>query len=173
MSQVRLAKIEDIESISNVLALSWKTAYRGIVHDEYLDALKYDHWVEFFATGLGNGSLFSMVIEENQEMIGAAVLCNTEKAREASLLSFYLLPEKIGMGFGHAFFSAIESELVGRSYLNCIIDVLENNARAIRFYKAHGYQDAGSEIIAVLGELNYTCKVFVKALCEELNYGYL
>ena len=103
MTHTRISKIEDVKKISLVLASSWKTAYRGIVHDDYLDALKDDHWIEFLEVAFNNGTVFSMVIEDNQEIIGVAVMGNTKKEREVNLISFYLLPEKIGHGFGHTF----------------------------------------------------------------------
>ena len=164
MTNTRISKIDDIENISLVLALSWKTAYQGIVHDEYLDKLRHDNWVEFLSTGLNNDTVFSMVIENNQEIIGAAILCNTEKEREVSLKAFYLVPDKIGQGFGHIFYNAIEIELKYRGFQNCVIDVLKENKRAIRFYEAHCFMDTGKKINAVLGEKNYICKVYEKAL---------
>jgi len=168
MTQVRIGTIEDVESISNVLASSWKTAYRGIVHDEYLDALKHDHWVEFVTKGLIDGSIIMMIIEEDQEIIGVSVLGETGKKREINLISFYLTPEKIGQGFGHIFYTAIETELKNRGYQDCVIDVLENNTRASRFYEAHGYIDTGKEVTAVLEEQQYICKVMKKTLVDTL-----
>lgn len=40
------ASTKDSEIISKLHALSWKTAYKGIVPQEYLDELKYDFWVD-------------------------------------------------------------------------------------------------------------------------------
>ena len=164
MTNVRIAGIEDIDDISRVLAASWKTVYRGIVHDDYLDALKNDHWVEFLNAGLKSGSIFSMVIEISKKIIGAAILSEAEQKGEANLISFYLLPEKIGQGFGHVFYSAIEDELRRRGFQNCVLDVLERNARAIHFYITHGYADTHKKISATLGTHNYMCKVFMKSL---------
>jgi ribosomal protein S18 acetylase RimI-like enzyme len=164
MTQVRFAKIEDTKRISYVLASSWKTAYRGTVHDEYLDALKYDHWVEFLNKGIESGSIFSMVIESDEEIIGAAVLGKTEKESEVNLISFYLLPDKIGYGFGHEFYSAIETGLRSMGFLSCIVDVLRDNSRAIDFYKSHGFTDTGKEIDAVVGGQSYMCRVLEKSL---------
>ena len=163
-THVRTAGIEDAERISHVLASSWKTAYRGIVHDDYLDALKADHWITFLTTGLNSGSIFSMVIENDQEMIGAAILSRTEKEREVNLISFYLLPYKIGQGFGHTFYSSIETELRARGFLTCVVDVLETNARAIRFYETYGFTTTGEDLNVDLGERNYVCKVLAKSL---------
>jgi len=164
MANTRMSRIEDVKNISYVLASSWKTAYRGIVHDDYLDALQDDRWVEFLTAGLNNDSVFSMLIEDDQEVIGAAVLSSTEREREVNLRSFYLLPDKIGQGFGHIFYSDIETEVRNRGFQNCVIDVLENNSRAIRFYEAHGFIDTNETINAALGTQNYSCKVFEKAL---------
>jgi ribosomal protein S18 acetylase RimI-like enzyme len=164
MTHTRIGKKEDIERISWILASSWKTAYRGIVHDEWLNALKYDSWTGFLTTGLNNDSVFSLVLENSQEIIGAAILGKTEQERTANLISFYLLPDKIGQGLGHAFYNGIETELRNRGFLNCVVDVLENNARAIRFYKTHGFVDTGKIIAAVLGERNYACMVLEKVL---------
>lgn len=164
MLLIRAANSEDVSRISSVLAASWKTAYRGIVHDEYLDSLKSGHWMGFLTSGLNGDSVFAMVAESGQGIIGAAILSKTEKEREACLISFYLLPDKIGQGLGHAFYNEIEAELKSKGFSNCILDVLENNKRAIRFYKAHGFIDTNREIKVVLGERDYTCKVLEKAL---------
>ncbi len=164
MTHTRVSTNDDVETISFVLASSWKTAYRGIVHDDYLDSLQDSRWVEFLRTGIDNGYVFSLVIENNQEIIGAAILCKTEKPNEANLISFYLLPEKIGQGLGHKFYVAIEAELRNRGFLNCTLDVLESNSRAIRFYEAHGFESTGNTVIATLGEKNYTCAVFEKTI---------
>ncbi len=102
-----------------------------------------------------------MIIEE-QEIIGAAVLCKVEKEKEINLKAFYLLPDKIGQGFGHAFFNGIEAELKAQGFSECVLDVLENNKRAIRFYEAHGFICTDSEVVATLGNHEYVCKVYEK-----------
>lgn len=52
MIQVRIASLEDVNEISYILAASWKSAYRGIVHDEYLDSINHNHWVDFLTAGI-------------------------------------------------------------------------------------------------------------------------
>lgn len=47
--QIRIAKShEDSVSASRIFALSWKTAYRGMLPDDVLDAIPFDRWVVFF-----------------------------------------------------------------------------------------------------------------------------
>ena len=161
MIHIRTAGFEDISTISKVLSASWKKAYRGIVNDDYLDLLTDGHWIDFLNTGMNNNSVFAMVIEE-QDIIGAAVLSKAEKKNEVNLKAFYLLPDKIGQGIGHVFFNGIEAELKAQGFSECVLDVLENNKRAIRFYEAHGFIDTNSEVIATLGNHEYVCKVYKK-----------
>lgn len=166
MTAIRIAHIADIEEISCVLAKSWKTAYRGVVDAGYLDALPDTHWVEFLASGLGNGSVIVLVMETGRQVIGVAIIGQTENEGECCLISFYLLPDKIGQGLGRLFYSEIEKELKRRGFVRCVLDVLENNTRAIRFYNAHGFQATDKEVRTTLGEKEYTCKVLEKVLTK-------
>ena len=184
MIQVRIASLEDVNEISCVLAASWKSAYRGIVHDEYLDSLNHNHWVKFLIDGIKNKnivtkpekrkscscgndqnqvqSIFAMVLEQEEKIIGSAILSEDES--KMNLISFYLLPEKIGYGFGHLFWTAIETELKCGGFTKCILDVLQDNHRAIRFYEAHGFLKTNKIINVALGEYEYTCNVYEKSL---------
>ena len=165
MVGVRLAQIEDISRISLVLATSWKAAYRGgIVNDDYLDSLKDDHWIDFLSSGLISGLILSMVLQEGQDIIGAAILRKTEQEKEVHLVSLYLLPDKIGQGLGHIFYSEIEKGAIERGYTTCVLDVLESNSRAVRFYKTHGFEYTGIEGTATLGDQSYVYKVMGKIL---------
>ena len=164
MLNVRIARMNDIERISFVLASSWKTAYRGMIGDEYLDSLQDDHWVNFLSSGLEGNYLVSMVLEDNGLVVGAAIAGETKTDGEIHLLSFYLLPEKTGQGFGGLFYRGVEAEMMKRGYDKCILDVLEENAKAIRFYEAQGFKDTGASTPATLGGVDYMCKVMEKAI---------
>lgn len=162
--QVKIAGHEDIAAMSSVLAASWKSAYRGIVNDDYLDLLPDNHWVESLTAGLNNGNIFAMTLEYSQRMIGAAIIGQGETGNAANLLSFYLLPEMIGQGFGHAFYNGIEIELRRKAFSKCVLDVLEHNERAIRFYEAHGFTNTGKTVKATLGNCEYLCRIYEKIL---------
>ncbi|MDL2289405.1 GNAT family N-acetyltransferase [Clostridia bacterium OttesenSCG-928-F22] len=159
--QVRAAVYKDIDAISEVLATSWKSAYRGIVNDDYLDRLKNSHWIDFLSAGLNDGNIFVRVLEDDQHIAGVAIL-SPEKMNIVNLVSFYLLPDKIGRGFGHAFYESIQAELIGKGFSKCMLDVLENNERAIRFYEAHGFVKTNKTIMATLGNCEYPCNVYEK-----------
>ncbi|MCD7947988.1 MAG: GNAT family N-acetyltransferase [Oscillospiraceae bacterium] len=159
--KIRIAEYGDINTISCVLAASWKSAYRGIVNDDYLDRLKDDHWVDFLTTGFDNGDHFAMILEDDQHIIVGAAILRGER-NIANLISFYLLPEKIGHGFGHALYSGVEDELRNRGFRKCVLDVLGHNKRAILFYKKHGFTSTDEVIKTTLGNGEYFCNVYEK-----------
>ncbi len=160
----RDGQVEDSPAISQVLARSWKTAYRGLVNDPYLDALPETHWVDFLRQGLAEGSLFARVADCEAKITGAALWLPTQTPGQACLLSLYLLPDKIGQGLGHALYANTEAELVRRGFTSCVLDVLKNNGRAIRFYEAHGFVPLQKTISVTLGEESYSCQMYEKSL---------
>lgn len=164
MANTRIARQSDAGTISGILAASWKSAYRGIVDDDCLDSLRTDHWTDFVTAGIEKGDIFSMLLETGGELIGAAIIGKAEKDDAAHLISFYLLPDKIGQGFGHTFYCSLEAELKKRGFAACCLDVLENNDRAVRFYEAHGFIYTGERVAVGLGAHEYTCRVYEKAI---------
>lgn len=42
---IKTATINDVKDISYIHAVSWKTAYKGVIPQDYLDNLKNDFWV--------------------------------------------------------------------------------------------------------------------------------
>jgi len=172
MISTRIAQVKDADSISRVLAASWKSAYRGIVGDDYLNALKENHWVDFLTSELNGDKIFSMVLLENQTIIGASVLGKSENENEIHLISLYLLPEKIGQGLGHTFYNEIEKEIRARGFSKCVLDVLASNTRAIRFYEANGFLDTHRNATVQLGGQDYSYMVFEKDLGAVGNAHY-
>lgn len=164
MIVIREADKKDIDSVNYVLRNSWRAAYRGIVSDDYLDGLAMDHWCEFLEKGLREHSIFVLVLERGDQIIGAAVLSPAAREGAVCLLSFYLLPEETGKGLGHMFYQGIEAESVKRGYTDCVLDVLQDNQRAVGFYCSHGFRATGRTTDAVLGNRTYTCDILEKAL---------
>jgi ribosomal protein S18 acetylase RimI-like enzyme len=103
-----------------------------------------------------------MVLLENSEIVGASILSKSENENEIHMRSLYLLPEKIGQGLGHTFYCEIENEMKNRGFTKCVLDVLENNFRAIRFYKTHGFVDTQIRATTQLGKQDYPYIVMEK-----------
>ena len=162
MLVIRDAILEDVSAIGNVICLSWQSAYRGIVRDKYLDSLDGAHWRDRLHDSFSNNISFGMVLEEDKKIIGSAIL--TSKKREVNLVSFYLIPEKIGQGLGHFFYNGLEEELRQKGFKKCKLDVLQDNIRAIHFYELHGYIDVKTIFTIQLDDCEYKCKAYEKKL---------
>lgn len=161
---VRLGTEKDIETISKTLAASWKIAYRGIIDNSFLDEIPDDRWVLMLNEGMKNDSLYTMLLEEGGKIIGASILKKTEVTDRIELTSFYLLPDKIGKGYGAAFYSGVENEAIKRGYKECILDVLSENKRAIHFYLKHGFLDEQKSFKSTLGNKEYSLNIMTKIL---------
>ena len=67
---IKDATVQDAETISNIYALSWKVAYKGIVPQRYLDELQNDFWVLAFQNWINKNILKVKQIYENDTSVG-------------------------------------------------------------------------------------------------------
>lgn len=163
---IRKATIDDVKHISYIHALSWKSAYKGIIPQTYLDELKEDFWVPAFETWVNDNILTVQIISENGSLVGCVAY---GRARDESLInwgeivSIYLLPEYFGKGYGNKLLECALSDLKKSSYQNIYLWVLKQNQRARRFYEKNKWRcNDGDECI---------CEIAGKEL-TEIRYIY-
>ncbi|KEF36933.1 MULTISPECIES: GNAT family N-acetyltransferase [Bacillaceae] len=141
--EIRKATIDDIKDISRIHALSWKSAYKGIIPQTYLDELKEDFWVSAFETWLNDKVLTAQVMMENGSIIGCVAY---GKARDKSLFSWgeivsiYLLPEYFGKGYGNKLLESALLDLKQSGFQNNYLWVLKQNQRARYFYEKNKWR---------------------------------
>ncbi len=141
--EIRKATIDDIKDISRIHALSWKSAYKGIIPQTYLDELKEDFWVSAFETWLNDKVLTAQVMMENGSIIGCVAY---GKARDKSLFSWgeivsiYLLPEYFGKGYGNKLLESALLDLKQSGFQNIYLWVLKQNQRARYFYEKNKWR---------------------------------
>lgn len=166
MLRIRRLEPEDAGTVSALFAQSWRFAYKGIVGDVYLSALQDSHWTAFLTQNLDNG-LMGIALEADGIMIGAclirrsAVCCYPD---DGDLLAIYLHPDFIGAGHGHMLYRTAEDAMREAGYLHCIVNVLPENARAVHFYEAHGFERTAHTEKAVLGGQELECMTMRKEL---------
>lgn len=76
---------------------SWKSAYRGIVPQDYLDHISAGRWAEI----LDQADWDTLVSVEEGRFIGTTSVCPShwrDWAESGDLVSLYLLPEYMGQG---------------------------------------------------------------------------
>jgi ribosomal protein S18 acetylase RimI-like enzyme len=144
------ASTKDSEIISKLHALSWKTAYKGIVPQEYLDELKYDFWVDAFQNWISNNILTVQLLYRNETPAGCIAY---GKARDENYLgwveivSIYIHPDYWRRGYGHKLLETAILDMKKRGYQNCYLWVLRENHSAQKFYEKHGFYYNDEECI--------------------------
>lgn len=152
---------DSFAAISRVYAMSWKTAYRRIVPQDYLDHLSETRWVPL----LQKESAHLLLAIDGNEIIGAAtygVAREETYAGWGEIVSLYLLPAYFGKGVGSRLLQRARKELTGLGYEQIYLWVLRENRSARLFYEANGLRCNGDMI---------TCEIDGKAL-EEIRYVY-
>lgn len=153
---VRAAVPDDAAAIARSHVSAWHGAYRGLMPDDYLDAMEVGRW----ATG------WTRLLAEppdEQEGLAVAVVDGTVRGfvaygrdREGppptgEVFAINLAPVVWGRGAGHALLGHAEEALRAAGHPEAVLWVHPANHRARRFYAAHGWtQDDGVERTATV-----------------------
>nr|UWI51934.1 GNAT family N-acetyltransferase [Clostridioides difficile] len=163
--EIRKAVIDDVEDISEIYAQSWKTAYKGIIPQDYLDNLKNDFWVETFKDLIENNKITAKMVFDNKKSIGCIAYGNSrdDTLKDwGEIVSLYLLPQYFGKGVGNEIFQSAIDDMKLAGFSNIYLWVLEENQRARKFYEKHGFY-CNNDI--------YTVKIMDKKI-NDIRYIY-
>ena len=136
--------------LSGVYEASWRWAYRGIVPQPYLDALPAGHWAGFFDLP----GVHTLIAEHNGSFAGTASFGASrfpEYEGMGEIVSLYLREPYAGRGLGRALLEAAAAALAALGFEDIFLWVLEENARARRFYERAGFAAAGEAIECDIG----------------------
>lgn len=135
--------------IAPLHAASWKSAYRGILSDHYLDYVvdgeRLSHWVQH-VQGLvaGDGEIFLARLED--EAVGFLCIESTgmegaadENTHGAYVSNLHVLPHIKGQGIGTALLEVGAKWANARGFTQMYLFVFEDNAAGRTFYQANGW----------------------------------
>ena len=137
--EIRLLEEDDIDGVCGIYAASWKSAYRGIIPQEFLDNIDKEKWRE----GIQNSELISLVMMNGEKIIGTASYCASRfiSLKDfGEIVSLYLLPAYYGNGYGRQLLQAAVDGLAELGYTYVFLWVLEENMRARAFYEKFGFR---------------------------------
>jgi GNAT superfamily N-acetyltransferase len=159
---IRKAVIGEEKHIVSVIVRTWKSAYRGIIDDAYLDSLEENNQrkLERVRNDIINGGAFVALIEET--IIGAATFGASRNERyknHGELVALYILPEYEKQGIGAALINAVRTDLTGKGYKAMLIDCLSENSACFFYRKMGGKLSETSEI--EIGGRYYPLSFFV------------
>lgn len=137
---IRFATSDDALAIARVRMISWQAAYRGIVPDDYLDAMTADETVERWRAAAGGNIAGTeiLVCADANEIVGFA---SYGAARPPSLgfggelHAIYFLPDAMGRGLGSRVMAHVLAGLARLGHDDMIIWVMEANTRGCHFYE--------------------------------------
>ncbi|MBL8683016.1 MAG: GNAT family N-acetyltransferase [Myxococcales bacterium] len=163
---VREARVDDALAIATAHVRAWQTAYRSIMPDPFLDALRIEdrvaRWRSILAGPLAVPGNWNGVVALDDRVVG---FCTAGDSRDdpamSELWGINVDPDAFGTGAGQALLDATHTELDKRSQPVAMLWVVRENARARRFYERNGWsadgatktQDFGGQPVT---ELRYT-----------------
>ena len=148
---VRRAEPQDAPAVARVHTASWRQAYRGLLPQEYLDALSVDAWTKTWAKAFSQlpcQAPTNLVAELDGQIIGfARVGPNRDDDTDTAtceLWGLYLDPAHWGAGHGHTLHTEALDAARASEAATAILWVLTTNQRARHFYESHGWAADGA-----------------------------
>lgn len=158
MAFVRPALVSDAEPIARVHVRSWQQAYRGMVPDDYLDALSPTGRAQRLREMLSveDGPFRTLVVcpDDNGQAGEARGFAHIGPYREqgseeiddkvGEVLAIYVDPAWQGQGAGRALMDAAVAWQAARGRDEVRLWVLDANWKARRFYERYGFVADGA-----------------------------
>lgn len=150
---IRKATLKEAPYIAKVQVSSWKSTYRGIVPDRFLDAMLPEERIDGWKERLQRGNVF--VAESGGTIIGFAVggpeRSGKYKAYAGELYAIYILQEFQGEGLGKRLVHAVMEDLLEQGLTSMLVWVLEENA-ARKFYEKMGGTYVDQDLLLISGK---------------------
>lgn len=174
MVRVRRMTEADTDAVAALRVAGWRTAYRGLVPQAYLDAMDpaVDAARHRAILASGTDPAVNLVAEAADGAADGAVgwACSGPcrdadlPAATDELYALYVRPDLIGTGVGRALYAAALRGARERGAVRQALWVLRDNARARRFYERAGLAPDGAERTEPVGgapvtEVRYVCAV--------------
>ncbi|WP_078379269.1 GNAT family N-acetyltransferase [Sutcliffiella halmapala] len=174
---IRLAKPGDAPSIAKVHVDSWKTTYKGLIADSYLEELSYENRARMWAAAIERGFEKSciFVAEVDGEIVGFANggMERTQKyGIDGELFAIYLLQSYQKKGIGKKLCTTVAEFLHNKNYQSMLVWVLANNPSRAFYHSLHP-EEIGVEQIQIgdqsFQEIAYAWKNLKSLLHQKME----
>lgn len=161
---VRPAALNDAPAIARVHVAAWRSAYTGLLPDDFLASLSEAHYADRWTRVIGEGSSRVYVVEDPGGIVGFAS-GGRERAGESGfageLYAIYVLDSAQRRGHGRELVRAVAGALREMQLPDMIVWVLRENAAARQFYERLGGVYVRAQPITI-----------GTATLEEVSYGW-
>lgn len=151
---IREATLFDAAGIAKVHVDSWRTTYKNILPDDYLEKLSYEQRTELWIRNISKEGNYVFVAEDDGGQIigftdgGKGEENNIENSGD--LTTIYILEEFQGMGIGKKLLQKIFETFEKLQFNTIFVEVLEEN-KSKYFYEALGAELFQTEKIRIAG----------------------
>jgi GNAT superfamily N-acetyltransferase len=153
---IRPAQLPDAEAIARVQVDTWRTAYKGIMPENFLADLSYEQNIKRWQNILAdpNPNRFGYVAESDSETIVGFALGGAERNGDpdyvGELYAIYLLESFQRQGIGRRLIATLAQRLVGAGLPSLLVWVLEGNP-CRGFYEMLGGKHLRQKLVTVGG----------------------
>lgn len=151
---IRKAKLEDVKGIAKVHVDSWRTTYKGIVPDSFLESLSYEEREQIWKSGIEANQVY-IAEDESGKIVGFASggkeRTGKYDAYIGELYAIYLLEGQQGKGLGQKLFQSVVDDLKEKQLNSMVIWALAENP-ACRFYEKLGGKKIDTAEIELAGK---------------------
>jgi GNAT superfamily N-acetyltransferase len=146
--KIRPAGPDDALSIARVHVRSWQGAYRDLIDDDFLDALRPEDRAGIYEFGVAaKGETETIVAVAEGEIVGFSAFghCRDADAPGAGeIYALYVDPDRWGAGVGRELLLESRRRLRAAGFKEGVLWVLLGNEGAERFYAADGWRRDGA-----------------------------
>src|SRR5690625_821821 len=152
--KIREAITNDAGNIAKVQVDSWKTTYKNIVPDEFLESMSYKDREQKWKAIILSQAIYTAVTDEN-EVVGFA---NGGKERTGNypayhgeLYAIYILENYQRQGIGKMLMQPIIEELKHQGIYSMTVSVLKDNSSR-KFYQSLGAKKIDTTELEIAGK---------------------
>jgi ribosomal protein S18 acetylase RimI-like enzyme len=146
---IREATLNDAEAMAKVRIDTWRSAYKGIVPDDYLSGLSPEQtairWSEVYFKSRQPG-VFALVAENDiKEVVGIAIAGperDQDPGYQSEIYVLYVLPAYQNQGIGRSLVTACVQQLLRQGLDTLLIWIMAENPYR-RFYETLGGRIVG------------------------------
>ncbi|MET3193834.1 GNAT family N-acetyltransferase [Gottfriedia sp. OAE603] len=169
--KLRAAKLTDAPGIAKVHVDSWRTTYKNIISNEFLQKLSYEQRANSWFQNLSNPNNYVFVVENNEGDIVGFADCGKRTSNQidesGDITSIYILEEYQGQGIGKQLMHQLFIQCHKLGFNRVFVAVLEDNNTRY-FYEYYGAKLRKTEKIKIGGTdlnlLGYEWDCITKAL---------
>ncbi|WP_163101625.1 GNAT family N-acetyltransferase [Peribacillus alkalitolerans] len=156
--KIREAIISDAEGIAKVHVDCWRSTYKGIVSDVYLERMSYEKRTQAWVQNIARTDNYVLVAEsEEGKIIGFTDGGKRETNQvvdSGDLTSIYILEEFQGKGIGKRLVEKLFTHFKELGYKKVFVEVLEDNKSRF-FYEKMGANHSETTTVFIQGEELY------------------